>query len=74
MEVVLGRRATVEIEVYGIGGRLVKRIVDASLEAGTHRLTWDGRNEQGQMVSSGVYLYRASIDGERMERKVVMLK
>ncbi|MBM3277766.1 MAG: right-handed parallel beta-helix repeat-containing protein [Candidatus Handelsmanbacteria bacterium] len=39
-------------------GRPLRRLLDAPLAAGTHRYTWDGRDDQGQEVASGVFLAR----------------
>jgi len=41
-----------------VSGRLVRRLIDAPLPRGAHRLGWDGRNDGGASVASGVYLYR----------------
>jgi flagellar hook assembly protein FlgD len=48
----------VSLALYGIDGRLVRRLVDQELDAGHHRAVWDGRDERGQRVASGVYFAR----------------
>ena len=49
----------VSINVYDDKGNLVKTLVDnANQEAGKHTITWDGTNNEGRKMSSGVYIYR----------------
>jgi hypothetical protein len=47
----------VTLTVHDVRGRLVKTLVNSTLHPGHHRFTWDGRNERGGAVASGVYLY-----------------
>jgi hypothetical protein len=64
----------VSLRVYNLLGQEVALLVDGKLNAGKHRLTWDGKNKQGLGVSTGVYLYRL-IAGDRIEtRKMLLLK
>ena len=49
----------VNLSVYDVRGALVKVLSDGQLAAGSHSFTWDGRNEQGLPVPSGVYLAQA---------------
>ncbi len=44
--------------VYGADGRLVRVLVDARLEAGTHDIVWDGRDARGRMAAAGTYVLR----------------
>jgi hypothetical protein len=44
------------LTIYDASGRKVRTLVSAQLEAGTHRVTWDGRNVHGTRVASGVYI------------------
>jgi hypothetical protein len=48
----------VTIRVHDITGRLVRTLADQAVSAGYHRIVWDGRDDRGQMVSSGLYLIR----------------
>lgn len=49
---------TVALTVYDIRGRAVRQLVSGYLAAGSHRVSWQGTDEQGRTVPSGVYLYR----------------
>ncbi|MCP4708809.1 MAG: T9SS type A sorting domain-containing protein, partial [Planctomycetes bacterium] len=60
--------------VYNTNGQLIRTLVDEHYAAGEHSTTWDGTNEQGQSVSSGVYLYRLQT-GDRVEsRRMILMK
>lgn len=48
----------VRLEVYSVSGRLVRTLADGSWEAGIHAVVWDGRDDGGSDVSSGVYFAR----------------
>ncbi|MFH0777722.1 MAG: FlgD immunoglobulin-like domain containing protein [Candidatus Eisenbacteria bacterium] len=64
----------VRVIVYDIVGRAVKVLVNESKPAGHFKAVWDGRNEQGQTVASGVYFYEVEIGGFRQTKKLVVLK
>ncbi len=75
----LARESDVRIEIYDLSGRLVRRLNLGHLKAGyyTSRETaarWDGRNERGERVASGVYIYQLRADGKTLSRKMVVLK
>lgn len=63
----------VELAVYDIAGRLVKSLVRGPMEAGNHSIHWDGRDDHGQGLASGVYFSRLQV-GEvvRTDRLVLM--
>ena len=58
------------VKVYNVQGRLVRTLVDAELPAGRHELRWNGVDDSGRQVPSGVYLVRAvhadGVDRQRM--------
>ena len=51
---------TVDVAIYNISGQLVRQVWSGPLAAGEHRLTWDGRDDEGQPVASGAYLYQGT--------------
>lgn len=62
----------VQVTIYDILGREV-RVMNAGVQrVGAHNLLWDGRNNFGQRVTSGVYLYRLHADGESQVRKMIL--
>ncbi|MDP2886215.1 MAG: FlgD immunoglobulin-like domain containing protein [Ignavibacteria bacterium] len=54
----LPKDASVKMEIYDVMGRRVKTLLDGSKSAGYYSVTWNGRNELGRDVASGVYLCR----------------
>jgi hypothetical protein len=69
----LGRAASVELSVVAVDGRLVRRLHAGHLASGEHRFVWDGRNDAGQPVPSGVYLARARAAAGRSQSQRLML-
>jgi hypothetical protein len=61
------------VRIFNITGQLVKSF-SGHLEAGVHNIVWDGRNDQGSSVASGVYFYKAEARGFTETRKMMMLK
>lgn len=70
-EIGLVKPSTVDIAVYDVAGRRVASS-SRSLAAGWQRVTFDGRNERGQKLPSGVYFYRVTANGETTTRKMVI--
>ncbi len=64
----------VQLKVYDILGREVRTLIDEEMEPGSYSVQWDGRNNNGTRVSSGVYLYRMKSNGFISTRKMVLLK
>ena len=60
--------------IYNVRGELVKRLVDEEYEPGFHEVLWDGRNDWGTMVSSGIYFYTFSAENFYTARKMILLK
>jgi M6 family metalloprotease-like protein len=60
--------------VYNALGRRVKTLVDKFQLPGTYSVVWDGRNEGGKRVASGVYLYRLESGNRAQTKKAVLLK
>ena len=67
-------RSKVALEVLNLLGQRVATLVDKELPAGVHRLDWDGRNESGDRVASGLYFYRLTADGRAKSKKMMLLK
>jgi len=71
----LQERVTVTLAVYDVNGKRVKTLVDAELaNAGRNEEVWDGRDETGRAVASGVYFYRLDAGGYRETRKMTLVK
>lgn len=62
MSYTLARGGQAVIRVYDVSGRLVRRF-EESRPAGTYRVAWDGRLDDGRRVPSGIYFYRVTLPG-----------
>ena len=74
IEFALPERSSVTLTIYNVLGGEVRLLIERTLSAGTFRIEWDGRDEAGMSVSSGVYLYRLSAGGFEHSKKMVLLK
>ena len=63
----------VSLTLYDVLGRRVRQVWQGTLEAGTHRFTWDGRDAAGKGVAAGVYVYQVEIDGRVEAKKATKL-
>jgi len=68
----LSEPGLVSLEVYNVSGRRVRTLLREHTSAGSHEVTWDGRDDSGASVSSGVYFYRL-VAGEFSEAKRMTL-
>ncbi len=69
----LERTGQVALEVYDTLGQRVTSLFSGSQAAGTHAFAWDGRDARGNVVSSGVYFYRLTLDGNFSQSRVMTL-
>jgi len=64
----------VEIKIYDLLGRAVRRLVQASQPAGSYSVSWDGRDERGDLVASGFYFYQMRAGEFQATRRMIFLK
>jgi hypothetical protein len=62
------------LAIYSIEGKLVKRLINEHLASNVYRVEWDGTNENGKSVASGVYFYRLDASTFKETRKFVLLR
>jgi hypothetical protein len=62
------------LRIYDVTGKLVRTLVDGRLAAGPHRAAWDGADDRGRAVASGVYYYRLDAGPASATRRMVLLK
>jgi hypothetical protein len=67
IEFAVPHKSEIDIRIFDMSGRLVKSLLSASVSAGRHKVRWDGRDESGRRVSSGVYLCRMECSGNISE-------
>ncbi|RKZ08847.1 hypothetical protein DRQ05_00760 [bacterium] len=64
----------VSLKVYNVAGRLVKTLADGVFNAGSHSVDWDGTNNSGARVASGIYFYKMETRGFKRTKKMVLLR
>jgi hypothetical protein len=70
----LAREGDVALRIYAVDGRLVRNVFEGRGALGYNERVWDGRDERGLSVPSGVYLYRMVTEGVVETRKMMLLK
>ena len=70
----LPQAATVRLAIYNVAGQLVKVLVNGQQEAGQYRVEWDGRDQAGHSVASGLYLYRIEAGSFTDHRTMMLIK
>ncbi|MCP4583213.1 MAG: T9SS type A sorting domain-containing protein [candidate division Zixibacteria bacterium] len=74
IEFALPQSSSVSLDIYDILGRKVTRLIDTDLNSGIHRIRWNGRNENGESVTSGVYFYRLAYNDFSEIKSMTMIK
>ena len=64
----------VRLTVYNLAGQSVRRLVDGEMTAGQYALRWDGRDDRGRTLASGVYALRLRDGRDVVTRKVLLVK
>jgi len=70
----LAQESRTLIEIYNVKGQRVRKLLDDTLEGGTHAIIWDGSNDSNRQVGSGVYFYRVCVNDTEEFSKMIMLK
>jgi len=69
----LARAGLVELRVYNLLGQPVRNLVQRALADGEHKVFWDGKDERGEPLSTGVYFYQLRQDGFSQMHKMTLL-
>jgi hypothetical protein len=62
------------LRVYEPSGRLVRTLINGPVAAGPNRVEWDGKDDSGRDLATGVYLYRLDVDGKSTARKMTLVR
>ncbi len=65
---------SLRLDIFDIQGRLIRTLAQGTAAAGSHQILWNGTNEQGEMVPSGIYFYRLQAGSFQEIKRMVMLK
>ncbi|MBN2090750.1 T9SS type A sorting domain-containing protein, partial [candidate division KSB1 bacterium] len=70
----LTAESRVKLTIYDISGKEVKRLLDENQNAGRHLGIWDGRDNRGEMITSGVYFYKIEVGGIIRSGKMILIR
>ena len=70
----LNKPASLKLKIFNSQGLLIKTFEFNDLSSGDHRLRWDGRDQFGQIVSSGVYFYQLIVSGKPIATKKMLVQ
>lgn len=74
IEFYLPESGQVTLRVFDVSGRLVRTLVDDAREPGNHSVTWNGLDENGSQVPSGVYFSQLNAGKTRLSQKMILLR
>lgn len=64
----------VELSVYNLSGQKISILFKGNLDAGYHEANWNGKDQQGKPVSSGIYIYQLKAGDQRIVKKMMLIK
>src|SRR5262249_39557470 len=64
----------VELQVYSVAGRLVRELIRGEYMAGRNTVQWDGKDDHGIAVASGLYVFKLRSAGQERTAKTVLLR
>ena len=70
----VGTGVDVLLSVYNLRGRKVRTLVDTWKAPGSHYVQWDGKNDRGEKLTSGVYFYRIEAGSYVATRKLLLIE
>jgi len=70
----LAEAGRVELGLYDVGGRVVRRLLDERKDAGEYRTRWNLRTDAGGTVASGIYYLEIRTPGYRATQKIVVMR
>ena len=74
IEYTLKKTGHVTLHIYNVLGEKVKTLLDQDQSAGLYQINWDGKNDSGKPVSSGLYLYKLAVNGFSQVKRMLLLK
>ncbi|MEW6027788.1 MAG: T9SS type A sorting domain-containing protein, partial [Planctomycetota bacterium] len=64
----------VTLKVYNISGQVIKVLVNSIQQGGSHSAKWDGKDDQGREISSGIYFTRLTTDNSTRTNKITLIR
>lgn len=70
----LQKPSDIELSIHDVNDLLIRQLVKGSFSAGSHSVTWDGKENEGKKVGSGLYLYKLKSNDQVFSKKILLLK
>jgi hypothetical protein len=70
----LDQSGPTSLTIFDVSGRAVRRLISGAAAAGAHTAVWDGRDDAGRALPSGIYLYRLDAGDGAVTKKMIMLQ
>ena len=70
----LPKGGKVKLRIYAVNGQLVRKLIEKDMPRGPHSVRWNGRDDSGRAVASGVYFYSLAASGVQESRKMILLR
>jgi hypothetical protein len=70
----LAEAGNVSLEIYNVKGQKVKTLINKEFELGQHQISWEGTDDDGKLVSSGVYCYKMKSGNYTSTKKMILMK
>ncbi|KAA3611041.1 MAG: T9SS C-terminal target domain-containing protein [Calditrichaeota bacterium] len=70
----LPKEQNVSLNIYNVLGQKVKQLLNQKLDAGYHKTEWNGLNEHGVKVASGIYIYQIKAGKKLINKKMILIK
>lgn len=74
IEFTLQKSQNVQLRIFNVQGQIIKTLVNNNLSAGSHFIKWDGHNDSGELVPSGIYFYQLKTGTGTLTRRMFLAK
>ena len=68
------RMMRVCLKVYDAAGRVAAKLADGSMKPGRYAMTWNGKDDRGCRLASGIYFFSLETDNARLNRKIILAR
>ena len=70
----LPKSSKIKLQIVDINGRGIANLLNNSLDSGTHNISWNGTNDSGVSMSSGIYFIILNVDGNILSQKLSLIR
>ena len=74
LEFYISEYADVELNIFDMLGKKIRSLIKGDRAAGWYRVIWDGKDNRGMNVASGIYIYRLTVNNQSLNRKMLLLR